>query len=125
MNELTINGIVYNFKFGFGFVRKIGGAYKVPVPGIPEAKKDAGLVLAIANLHDGDVVELVRVLDAANEGQTPRISRRELEEFVENEDTDLDELFAKVLDFLSRANCCRAAWNQVQKMVEEQNKAQA
>ncbi len=123
MNELTINGTVYNFKFGFGFIRKIGGAYKVPVAGIPNATKDAGLVLAIANVYDGDLIELVRILDVANEGQKPRITRAELEEYIESEETDIDELINTVIDFLSKANCCKEATKQVLQMAEEQEKA--
>lgn len=124
MNELTINGTTYNFKFGFGFIRKIGGAYKVPVAGIPNATKDAGLVLAVANLYDGDVLELVRILDIANEGQTPRLQKKELEAYIEDESTDVDELIKTVFDFLSKANCCKEATRQVVEMAKKQKEAE-
>lgn len=120
MNELTINGKVYSFKFGFGFIKKIGGAYKVPVSGIPNATKDAGLFLAIANVYDGDLVELVRILDVANEGQTPRITKAELEAYIEDESTDVDALIQTVMDFLSRANCCRKVVEDVRTIAAEQ-----
>ena len=119
MHELTINGTVYQFKFGFGFVRKIGGAYKVPVSGIPNATKDAGLFLAIANVKDGDTLELARVLDVANEGQTPRLTKQEIEAYIEDENTDIDWLIDTVMGFLLRANCCKKVAEQVEELAKE------
>ena len=119
MNELTINGTVYPFRFGFGFVRKIGGQYKVPVPGIPGAAKDAGLYLALSGVYDRDPVELVHVLEVANEGETPRITKKVLEEYIEDESTDIDALFDQVLGFLERANCCRKTMDRIKEMAEE------
>ena len=123
MNELVINGEVYRFHFGFGFIRKIGGAVKVPVTGIPGVTKDAGLYLAIANVYDGDILELVHVLDVANEGQTPRIKRAELEAWLEDESTDVEEVFKQVLDFFERANCCRKTMENVKEVARMQEKS--
>lgn len=123
MNELTINGEVYSFKFGFGFIRKIGGEYQVPVAGIPGAKKDAGLFLAIANVYDGDLITLVKVLDVANEGQKPRITRAKLEEYLEDENTDVQDVIDTVMGFLSRANCCKKIVDQVMEVAREQEEA--
>lgn len=39
MMELTINGQVYQFKFGMGFLREINKQTNMPVDGLPGVKK--------------------------------------------------------------------------------------
>ena len=69
MFELTINGTVYEFNFGIGFVKEINKMVQKPVDGVPGIKEDMGLTFAIAKIIDGDVVTLINVLDMANKGK--------------------------------------------------------
>ena len=39
MMELTINGAVYQFKFGMGFLREANKTVKIPVQGMPGTTK--------------------------------------------------------------------------------------
>ncbi len=89
MFELTINGTVYEFNFGIGFVKEINKMVQKPVDGVPGIKEDMGLTFAIAKIIDGDVVTLINVLDMANKGKDPRITKAMLEEYVDDEDTDM------------------------------------
>lgn len=118
--ELTINGKVYNFKFGIGFVKKINKTAQVPVDGMPGVKEDMGLAFAVTKILSGDVIALVDALELANEGFDPRITRGELEGYIDSEDTDIDKLFDKVTDFLERANATKKTTQKMKKALEIQ-----
>lgn len=107
MFELTICGQVYQFNFGMGFLRRINKKISVPVDGMPGVKKNVGLRYAIARVIDGDVEGLIEVLDAANEGMNPRLTRNTLDAHIDDEDTDIDALFEDVMGFLGKANATR------------------
>lgn len=107
MLELTINGQVYEFHFGMGFMREINKKVGTPVDGLPDVKKNIGLQYMVAGIIDGDVEALTEVLDVANKGKTPRVTKMLLDEYIDNEDTDIDALFESVLDFLKRANATK------------------
>ena len=106
MFELTINENVYGFNFGMGFMREMNKRISTPVEGL-DVKKNIGLQYAVAGILDGDVEELVNVLEVANKGQDLRITRQQLDNFIDDENTDIDKLFDDVLDFLKRANATK------------------
>lgn len=119
MMELTINGQVYQFRFGMGFMREINKKVGRPVDGIPDLKKNIGLQYKIAGLIDGDVEDLVDILDTANKGMKPRITRLELDAYIDDENTDIDELFEETLDFLEKANATRKTMRAIKEAVEK------
>lgn len=108
MMELTINDKVYQFKYGMGFMREIDGRVKRTNPEAPEVKVNIGLQMAIAGLVDKDPVTLVDVLDIANKGQTPRVKRSELDDYIDDDDTDIDGIFDEVMDELKKRNATKA-----------------
>ena len=116
MLELTINNQVYAFRFGIGFLREINKQINVPVEGLPGVKKDVGFNYKFAGILNGDVEALIDVLDLANKGMEPRVTRKILDSYIEDEDTDIDAVFEEVLDFLKKANCTK---NTVRKILEE------
>ena len=107
MFELTINGQVYSFNFGMGFMREVNKRVGKPVDGLPNVKKNVGLRWMIASVMDGDVEDLVDLLDAANKGQNPRITKALLDEYIDSECEDIDKLFDDVLGFLKTANATK------------------
>lgn len=121
--ELTINGQVYIFKFNFGFLQALNKTVMIPVDGIKGVTKPGGLGLSIASLYSGDVEELVNVLDFANKGQEPRVTRNTLIEYIDNPETDIDGLFDMVLDFLARSNATKKLTLQIKAEVERQTTA--
>lgn len=125
MFELTIENQVYRFNFGMGFMRKVNGNVAIPVDGLPNVKKNIGLQYAVAGIIDNDLEILVDVLDAANEGFSPRVTRAQLDAFIDNPETDIDALFAKVLDFLSNANATRKITKTMVDEVEKQKQKAA
>jgi len=122
--ELTINDKVYNFKAGMGFLRKANKRVTKKVEGT-QKEKEIGMALLAAGLIDGDIEDLLTVLNLTNEGQDPRVTMAELEGYIEDDSTDIDALFESVLDFLSQANVCKKTIaNLKERIAEQQAKAQ-
>ena len=124
MFELTINGNVYGFRFGMGFLREINKKVGMPMDGVPDMKKNMGLQYAVAGLMDGDMEELVNVLFLANKTENPRVTMPMLDEYIEDETTDIDQLFKDLLDFLENANATKTTVAFLKKQVEEAKKNQ-
>ena len=120
MFELTINGKVYAFNFGMGFMREINRKVGVPVDGLPDVKKNIGLRYHVAGLIDGDLESLVEVLLAANKNMNPRVQATDLDAYIDDTDTDIDALFAEVLDFLSSANATRKTVAEIRESIKKQ-----
>ena len=60
-------------------------------------------------MNDYDVEALVEVLFMANKGCDPRITMDGLDAFINDENTDIDEVFEKTLGFLKKANATKNA----------------
>lgn len=120
MFELTINDVVYQFHFGMGFMREINKKIGTPVDGLPDVKKNIGLQYYIAGIIDNDLEALVTVLEVANKNQKPRITPAVLDSYIDDPDTDIDELFGSVLDFLRNANATRKTVANLMNLVEQQ-----
>lgn len=123
MFELTINGNVYGFNFGMGFMREMNKRISTPVEGL-DVKKNIGLQYAVAGILDGDVEELVNVLETANRGQELRITRQQLDNYIDDENTDIDKLFEDVIDFLKRTNATRKVTVSLMEELEKQKEKQ-
>jgi hypothetical protein len=119
MLELTINDKVYQFNFGMGFLREVNKQVSVPVDGLPEVKRNIGLRYLVLCMIDGDPEALVDILDAANKGQNPRITRNALDAYLDNPETDVDALSAEVLDFLRSANVTKKTVNTLLDEIEK------
>lgn len=120
MFELTINGEVYQFKFGMGFMREVDKRIVRTVDGTNGKTKNIGLQYTIAGIIDGEVDTLVDVLDVANKGFNPRVTRDLLDSYIEDESTDIDELFENVLDFLKKANATKKTTKMLLEAIEKE-----
>ena len=120
MFELTINDQVYVFNFGMGFLREINKKVHVPVDGLKDIEKNIGLQYTVAGIIDGDVEALVDVLDVANKGMTPRVTRALLDSHIDNPETDIDALFKEVLYFLENANATKKTVKTLLEAVEKE-----
>ena len=115
MYELQINQSTYEFNFGMGFMRALNKTLSVPV-------EDIGMRYKIAEVIDGDIEALEDVLLIANKGFSPRLEKKELDKFIEDETTDLDELFKSVLGFLESANVTKKTTQEIQDAIKEQKR---
>lgn len=107
MFELTINEKVYQFKFGMGFLRELDPTVTKPVEGVKGKEQHLGVQYAVAGIIDGDVMALCDVLVRANKGFDPRVTQKEIEAYIEDDNTDIDALFGDVLGFLKNANATK------------------
>ena len=122
MMELTINGTVYEFNFGMGFLREINKRVQTPVDGLKGVDKNIGLQFTVASIIDGDVEALVDALDIANKGMNPRLTRQALDAYIDDADTDIDGLFSMVIDFLTKANATKKTVASLQEAIKEASK---
>lgn len=118
--ELTINGQVYQFNFGIGFMREMNKKVSMSVDGVKDAKKNIGLRYAVAGIMDGDVEALEDLLLVANKGQNPRATTEILDEYIDDSDTDIDQLFEDTMGFLKNANATKKCVQNLEKTIEEE-----
>lgn len=124
MLELTINEQVYQFNFGMGFMREINKRVSAPVDGLKDVNKNIGLQYMIASVLDGDVESLVDILDAANKGQNPRATKSLLDSYIDDENTDVEDLFDSVIDFLKSANATKKVTSTLLEAMEREKAKQ-
>ena len=118
--ELTIKEQVYQFNFGMGFMREMNKKVSMPVDGVKDAKKNIGLRYAVAGIMDGDVEALEDLLLVANKGQNPRATTEILDEYIDDSDTDIDQLFEDTMGFLKNANATKKCVQNLEKTIEEE-----
>ena len=107
--ELTINDNVCQFSFNIGFLRNINKTVAVDVDGMDGVKRNVGLRYSVGLLLDGDLETLVDVLELANKGQSTRLTKKAIEDYIDNADTDVDEVFDSVIEGLKQANATKKA----------------
>ncbi|MFR4134218.1 MAG: tail assembly chaperone [Anaerobutyricum hallii] len=119
MFELEMNGQVYQFNFGMGFLREINKTTTVPVKDIPGKVTNMGMQYAFAELLDGNVETLCDVLYIANKSQSPRLTKTDIDTYIDDEGTNIDALFDQVIDFLKNTNATKKETQTVLKRVTE------
>lgn len=124
MFELTINGTNCPFNFGMGFLREMNKKVSIPVEGMKGVTQNVGFKFIMARLIDGDVEAMVDVLDLANKGCNPRLTKAAIEAFIEDEETDIDEVFETVMGFLKTANATKKAAVDVLDLAEKEKAKQ-
>lgn len=112
MFELTINGEVYQFKFGMRFVREMNKRVTRKIEGL-EDEEQIGLSMYIARVLDQNLDALYDVLFEANAGQTPRLKQPAFDEWIEDENTDIEEVFKQVQGFFEKSNCTKIMYSRV------------
>lgn len=123
---LTIKGTEYEFKATIGFLKDLNERIKVDVDGLKGVKKNIGYRFMLGLLHEGDAEALADILMLANKHCNPSVSRKDIEEYIADDETDIDNLFEKVFDFLENSNVTKKItrdWKKDVKEAEEKAKA--
>ena len=115
MFELTIKEKVYQFRFGMGFVREIDKTATEKVEG---KTVNVGLQYAVADLIDANPLGVVDILYMANQTENPRVTKKLLDEYIEDESTDLEAMCEEILDFFKRGNCTKKKTLAVIELIE-------
>ncbi len=123
MNTIDIMGTAYPVRFGMNFIREINGRVTTEIEGWGKTEEKVGLRYYIAHLIDGDLEALQQIIFVANKTESPKLNISLINDWFEDEETDIDAVFDMVMDFLSKANCTKKTLKQVQDAVtEQQNK---
>lgn len=125
MFEIEYGDKVYGFKFGLGFVREINKKMTKPMEGVPGKQQEIGLNYYIGCMYDEDPVALVEMLEIANKTEKERITRAVLDAYIEDENTDIEKLFADVRNFLKSANATKKMALAMQEMYDKEKAKQA
>lgn len=116
--ELEIKGKIYSFKFGVGFLKEINSRYKEFVQ--VGVQLPIGFKYMVARMLDEDVEAIEDILITANKTEKDRVPKRDLEEYLESEDTDLHELSLNIRDFLLKANVCKKSMTEILETLEKE-----
>ena len=103
------------------FISEINKRVTVAMDAWGGKEENVGLNYYIAKLMDGDLEALQQILFVANKTESPKLDISTLNNWFEDENTDIDAIFKQVTDFLSEANCTKKAYRAIKKAVEEQN----
>jgi len=119
--EIEMNGTMYAFNFGMGFLKAINSRATEKVPN-SNYSVNVGAKYLMAQVMSDDVEALCDVLMTANKGENPRLTQKELETYIEDETTDIEALFAQVVDFFGKANATKMIYKELQSLTEMEKK---
>jgi len=119
--EIEMNGTMYAFNFGMGFLKAINSRATEKVPN-SNYSVNVGAKYLMAQVMSDDVEALCDVLMTANKGENPRLTQKELESYIEDEATDIEALFAQVVDFFGKANATKMVYKEIQSIAEAESK---
>jgi A2 protein len=119
--KLIINDTEYNFRFGIGFVRHLDGESSIRQNGITFG---VGLESMVTKLTMKDTVALSDTLAAANMTECPRVQTADIDQYIDDETTDIEGLFDKVIDELKKSNATRLKTEEILKTIEEEARAE-
>ena len=119
--EIEMNGTMYAFNFGMGFLKAINSRATEKVPN-SNYSVNVGAKYLMAQVMSDDVEALFDVLMTANKGESPRLTQKELESYIEDETTDIEALFAQVVDFFGKANATKMVYKEIQSIAEAESK---
>ena len=118
MYTREINGKIYEFKFGIGFVRDIDKTQMTK--GDDGNQQKIGLVYAIAGLMDGDFEKLIDCLMLGNKyAAGERLERKTIEEWLESDGVDLEQECRDLLDFFETSNFTRRKMSDLKETLEK------
>lgn len=100
-----MNGKVYPFKFGVGFLKRANARYKEIAGGSMTAVEN-GFIYLLARAEDGHVDAIAEMLLMANKGLKPQVTMQTIEDYIDDE-CDIDALWLEMLDFLKSSAACK------------------
>ena len=118
MFEIEMNGTMYQFNFGMGFMRDADKGIQSK-PDQNGVTQNLGMRYMIAGIMDGDCNKLSEALLLANKGFVPRLKGNELDAYIDDENTDIDKLFEDVMGFLRTANATKKTVVELEKAIAE------
>ena len=78
----------------------------------------------VTKLTMKDTVALSDTLAAANMTECPRVQTADIDQYIDDETTDIEGLFDKVIDELKKSNATRLKTEEILKTIEEEARAE-
>ena len=117
MYTKEINGKLYDFNFGLGFVREIDR--RETIQDNNKKTQNVGLSYAIAGLVDGDFEKYIDCMLAGNKfSNGEKLTRPEIENWMESDDFDFEKECTDLLDFFGKCNFTKKKTESVVKEAE-------
>lgn len=108
--QIKINNNDINLNFGVRFIRELDNRIGVTV-NLQGAQQNFGMALmkVVPAMQSYDVAILAEVMYCAAWDNKQRPSLAEIDNFIDNNDTDIDKLFNQVKAELERSNAAKTA----------------
>ena len=109
--EIKINGKEYELNFGVKFVRLLDKKMPITmnVRGMGEQPFGMAMTRIVPGLKTFDTAILSDVLYYALWKAKPRPSQDDVDAFIDDDETDIEKLFADVIDAMSKSNSVKLA----------------
>lgn len=124
--DIKILDKMYEFNFGLAFIRGLDKKHEIENKKA-NIKMGAGIELTVPGLLNGGINELAEVLLTANETTkkgTDKISKADLEQYLETDCEDIEKLFDDVVEALKESNATKVKITRLLKNLEAAQKAQ-
>lgn len=123
MYTREIDGKIFNFKFGLGFVRDIDKTKTVK--GDDGDQKKMGLTYAIAGLMDGDLDKLIDCLMYGNKyADGEKLDRKQIDAWLESEDVDPNQECEDLLTFFETSKFTCRKLKEIKEAMEKNDQLQ-
>ena len=70
-------------------------------------------------MTEGDLDGLYTVLRTANRGFEPRLDQKDFDEWIDDDDTNIEEVFEKVEGFFEKSNSCKMMYKRIKTTPKE------
>lgn len=114
--QITIGKDTYDLNFGVRFVRELDkvAGMKINVQGVTQAF-GMGLTVCLPSLQQYDPATLSDVLYCATWDNKKRPTRKMIDDYIDDDNTDIIKLFDGVLNEMNKANAVKAATSKMSK----------
>ena len=114
--QITIGKDTYDLNFGVRFVRELDkvAGMTISVQGVTQTF-GMGLTVCLPSLQQYDPATLSDVLYCAAWDNKRRPTRKMIDDFIDDENTDIVSLFDDVLKEMNKANAVKAATSKMSK----------
>jgi hypothetical protein len=114
--ELEIKGKVYSFKMTLGTIKAMNQRYHIVQDGIT---LNTGIQQTSMGLFMRDPEALGNLLLDANLGQSPRLTEKVLEAYLDDEDVDIEDLYQKAEGLLEKSNLTKKQFAAMKEAMKE------
>lgn len=114
--EITINGKQVTLNFGILFVKKLNDLYYQSEKGI---KIGFGLFTVLPNLMAQNVETLAEVIYFAAWNSKNKPTQNEVYAYLEDENTDIEQLFTDVMEALKTSNATKSVAGKLEGAAEQ------